>query len=152
MILNYVRKEIKKRNQEKLKSALDYLQRFKTLQEKEQDIKNWYYSKSLERVYKKENATTESKKIKVLEKLIKEYFKNRLQKRLNKIQDIENLLSQNIKIKEIKIEISWSKNKTWGYNPTAEINIYTDNYKYNEYNLTGHASGCGYDKRSRKQK
>lgn len=148
MMLNYVRKEVKKDNQEKLKSALDYFRRFITLQEKEQKIKNCYYSNSLEKVYKKENATTENKKIQVLEKLIKENYKNKLQKQLNRIQDAENLLSQNIKIKEIKIEISWSKNKTWGYNPTAEINIYTDNYKYNEYNLTGHASGCGYDKRS----
>lgn len=148
MLLNYVRKEAKKENQENLKSALDYFQKFKTLQEKEQEIKRCYYFKSLERVYKKEKANTEKQKIKVLEKLIKENYKNKLQKQFKRIQDAESLLSQKIKIKEIKIEIEWKANRIWGYNPSVEVNIYTNKYGYNEFNLTGYASGCGYDKRS----
>lgn len=41
----------------------------------------------------------------------------------------------------IKIEVNWSKNRTWGNNPTAEI------WTNNGYNK-GYASGCGYDKLS----
>lgn len=37
--------------------------------------------------------------------------------------------------------VNWTKNRTWGYNPTATIN--------GDHGSTeGHASGCGYDKRS----
>lgn len=148
MSLNYLRKETRKENQKNLKSTLIYFQEKKTLQDKENYISDWIYSKSLNRAYQKENATTEKKKIKVLEKLIKNEYKNRLNEKLQKITDAENLLSKNIKIKEIKIEIGWSKNRIWGYNPSVEVIIFTNDYRYNEYDLTGYASGCGYDKRS----
>ena len=42
---------------------------------------------------------------------------------------------------EISIDVQWSKNRTWGANPTAEIRT-ADGY------FSGHASGCGYDKQS----
>lgn len=42
----------------------------------------------------------------------------------------------------IKIKVEWKKNRTWGYNPTAEV--WTSGGYYN----TGKASGCGYDKES----
>ncbi len=39
------------------------------------------------------------------------------------------------------IYVNWAKSRTWGYNPTATING-------NHGSTEGHASGCGYDKRS----
>lgn len=39
------------------------------------------------------------------------------------------------------IYVNWTKNRTWGYNPTATING-------DRGSTEGHASGCGYDKRS----
>ena len=41
----------------------------------------------------------------------------------------------------IYINVSYRKNATWGYNPTATANT-------NNGTTTGHASGCGYDKES----
>jgi hypothetical protein len=37
------------------------------------------------------------------------------------------------------ITVEWKHNKTWGWNPTAEVRTNTGTYY-------GHASGCGYDK------
>ena len=41
----------------------------------------------------------------------------------------------------ISINVSYTKNATWGYNPTATVNT-------NNETTTGHASGWGYDKES----
>ena len=45
-------------------------------------------------------------------------------------------------IKSVSISVTWKRSATWGYNPTAEI-IVNGIYQY-----SGHASGCGYDKRT----
>jgi len=57
-----------------------------------------------------------------------------------------------ITYKHIKIEIavSWKKSYTWGYNPHADVSIFTktsdDQTTYQRIETT--ASGCGYDKLS----
>lgn len=48
-------------------------------------------------------------------------------------------------VESIRIRVEWRRNRTWGYNPTAEVEIYGSNgWKKAE----DRASGCGYDKRS----
>lgn len=43
----------------------------------------------------------------------------------------------------VTISVSWARNRTWGYNPTAEIIVYSAD-GWAQYK--GTASGCGYDK------
>jgi len=52
-----------------------------------------------------------------------------------------DLIAKTEPCNDIIISVSWSKNKTWGYNPTAEI-------RAGGQLTTGNASGCGYDKLS----
>lgn len=51
---------------------------------------------------------------------------------------------------EIKIEVNWHRSRTWGNCPTAECWISADDSRggYTSHYGKGHASGCGYDKRS----
>ena len=49
------------------------------------------------------------------------------------------------KIREICIDIEWKRSTTWGYNPTATVQVWTDG---GYFTAEGRASGCGYDKRS----
>lgn len=44
--------------------------------------------------------------------------------------------------KQIRIDVNWKKNHTWGANPTAEV--WTDKY----LGESGSVGGCGYDKES----
>ena len=48
-------------------------------------------------------------------------------------------------VQAISIYIVWKRSQTWGYNPHAEIKVYTDR---GTYTATGRASGCNYDKQS----
>lgn len=48
-------------------------------------------------------------------------------------------------INKITISVEWKKSAMWGYNPTAEIRVYSENGC--DF-LVGKASGCGYDKES----
>lgn len=43
-------------------------------------------------------------------------------------------------LSSVSVSVHWTRNRTWGNNPTAEV--YADGY------TNGHASGCGYDKES----
>lgn len=47
---------------------------------------------------------------------------------------------------QIAIDVNWKKSRTWGHNPTAEVWATLSGVR-SDYG-TGHASGCGYDKRS----
>ena len=55
--------------------------------------------------------------------------------RLEVVNDIPDL-------EYIKIKVEWKRNRTWGWNPTAEV--WTTGCYYGK----GNASGCGYDKES----
>ena len=128
--------------------AIEFFNEKKTLEEKETYLKSWYYTKSLNKQYKINHATTENQKIKVLIKLIKAYYKDDYLKKIKQIDEAEDILNKKIKIKSVEVTIKWSKNSTRGLNPHASINILASDSNFNEYNLTGKASGCGYDKRS----
>lgn len=64
------------------------------------------------------------------------------QKKINKIERIENAPN----VINIKITVDWVKSKTWGANPRATVEAWTD--QHTRIETTGTASGCGYDKRS----
>lgn len=50
---------------------------------------------------------------------------------------------------KIKIIVEWVNSKTWGANPHATAEIWSNDNGLNQYEkLTGSASGCGYDKQS----
>lgn len=49
-------------------------------------------------------------------------------------------------IKSVNICVEWKKSRTWGYNPTVEIETHTTNGNF--HYTKGKASGCGYDKES----
>lgn len=58
---------------------------------------------------------------------------------LAKVEAAENAAE----IISIEIDVTWTRSRTWGANPTAEITTRSEN-GYNRF--TGTASGCGYDK------
>ena len=47
-------------------------------------------------------------------------------------------------VKSVSIAVEWKRNRTWGYNPTATVEVVTATGGV--YRATGTASGCGYDK------
>lgn len=58
-------------------------------------------------------------------------------KKLETVESAENLES-------FKIVVEWKRNATWGMNPTATLQQWAGTWS----ETTGHASGCGYDKKS----
>jgi hypothetical protein len=58
---------------------------------------------------------------------------------LAKVESAENAAD----IISIEIDVTWTRSRTWGANPAAEITTRSEN-GYNRH--TGTASGCGYDK------
>lgn len=94
-----------------------------------------------------------SKSCKDLQKLTRKDAENYLfaridkksEKQYNEIVNRYNEVMQAGAINKFTISVEWKKSNTWGYNPTAEVCIYSENgYEF----LTGKASGCGYDKES----
>lgn len=61
------------------------------------------------------------------------------------IEKLNNIESAQYEIEKVKITVEWTKSKTWGNNPTATVEVFTNTRRY-EY--IGTASGCGYDKES----
>lgn len=59
--------------------------------------------------------------------------------KLAKLEAAENAAD----IISIEIDVTWTRSRTWGNNPAAEITTRSEN-GYNRF--TGTASGCGYDK------
>ena len=72
---------------------------------------------------------------------IKRAVKKSKENENKKLKFIEEV-GQAEEIETITINVEWTKNRTWGMNPTA--------YVYTQYTgrTTGTASGCGYDKES----
>jgi hypothetical protein len=94
-----------------------------------------------------------SKTAKDLQKMTRKDAENYLYARISKksekqLAEIENRYNEIMKageINKITISVEWKKSSTWGYNPTAEIRLYSSTgYEF----LIGKASGCGYDKES----
>ena len=145
MNLNELKKSIKTESKNWGQDALKYFDEKETIQQKEEFAKR-YYQKSIDALYKKNQATTDSQKIKVLKNIIKSYYERFLNKDIATVEHMETLLNSDLKINKIFISIEWKKSRTWGNNPHAEVKVF-----YNNDNIeifTGSASGCGYDKRS----
>ena len=145
MNLNELKKSIKTESKKWAQDALKYLDENETIQQKEEFTKR-YYKKSIDALYKKNHATTDSKKIKVLKNLIKSYYERFLNKDVATVEHMETLLDSDLKINKILIAIEWKKSRTWGNNPYAEVKVFYNNNHIETF--TGSASGCGYDKRS----
>ena len=145
MNLNELKKSIKTESAKWAQDALKYFDENETIQQKEEFAKR-YYQKSIDALYKKNHATTDSQKIKVLKNLIKNYYERFLNKDIATVEHMETLLDSDLKINKILIAIEWKKSRTWGNNPYAEVKIFYNNNHIEIF--TGSASGCGYDKRS----
>ena len=103
------------------------------LSKDEKSLKDLYIFNQLTK--KQQSKTLKEIKTILIEKRIKEDTKQ-IEKFFKRCDEIANAES----VQEITIRVEWVKNRTWGYNPRAEVcaNGYT----------TGSASGCGYDKLS----
>ena len=147
MNLNELKKAVKTESKNCTQDVLKYLDEYETIQQKEDYIKRHRYNKKpLEALYNKNQATTDTQKIKVLKDLIKSYYEKFLNKDIADIENAEVLLNSDLKINKILITIEWVKSRTWGNNPHAEVKVFYNNNQIETY--TGSASGCGYDKRS----
>lgn len=145
-------KELKKLINQEIKKheadAVAYMLEKATLTEKEEQVTNHYYKKSLNKQYKKYNAVSESEKIKVLKMLIKDFYK------VWKLKDFETLEKAQAlkgdKIRSIAIFTEWKDSKTWGRNPSVEVKVYytKKNGSTSAETGEGYASGCGYCKES----
>lgn len=64
----------------------------------------------------------------------------------NKAEKIEKLNAAALAAVPFRIDVTvkWTRSRTWGYNPRAEIIASGEQF----HTTTGRASGCGYDKRS----
>lgn len=72
----------------------------------------------------------------------KEVAKQRkIEKKNNKLDEYAGASD----VESVDIFVEWKRNRTWGYNPTARVNVHTNN---GTFTATGTASGCGYDKES----
>lgn len=147
MNLNELKKAVKTESKNWAEDAIKYLDENETIQQKEDYIKSHrYYKKSIEALYKKNHATTDTQKIKVLKNLIKIYYDKLINKNIAEVEQAEALLNSDLKINKIVITVEWKKSRTWGNNPHAEVKVFYNNNQIETF--TGSASGCGYDKRS----
>ena len=145
MNLNELKKSRKAESAKWAQDALKYFDENETIKQKEEFAKR-YYKKSIDALYKKNHATTDSQKIKVLKNLIKSYYERFLNKDIATVEHMETLLDSDLKINKIVIAIEWKRSRTWGNNPYAEVKVFYNNNHIETF--TGSASGCGYDKRS----
>ena len=145
MNLNELKKSRKAESKKWAQDALKYFDENETIQQKEEFTKR-YYQKSIDALYKKNHATTDNQKIKVLKSLIKSYYERYLNKDIATVEQAEALLNSDLKINKIVIAIEWKKSRTWGNNPYCEVKVFYNNNQIETF--TGFASGCGYDKRS----
>ena len=133
-----LKNEVIKENNKQLKKSISNLNKAK----KEDLLDMWYYAEKLtkrqkEKLENKELTIKEAKNI-IKNKIIEENQK-RIEKDLKRIETIKNACDN---ITHISINVEWTRNTTWGYNPHATV--YTSNGDATE----GRASGCGYDKES----
>ena len=145
MNLNELKKSRKTESKKWAQDALKHLDENETIQQKEEYAKR-YYQKSIDALYKKNHATTDNQKIKVLKNLIKNYYERSLNKDIATVEHMETILNSDLKINKIVISIEWKKSRTWGNNPHAEVKVFYNNNHIEIF--TSSASGCGYDKRS----
>lgn len=125
----------------------------KTMQKFENDMQqnistgyaldHWFYrdrmtKKALETAKQLDRETVLPDTIKA--SMIKRFARENEKKRLEKLEEIA-LIEQYNAPKNADISVEWKRNKTWGYNPTAEI-------RTEKHVTSGTASYFGYDKES----
>lgn len=81
---------------------------------------------------------TQEQAVEIATKKIKKEYKKRIETILGKIAVIE----QAPDIQSITVNVEWTRNRTWGANPSAFV------FTHSIGQTVGHASGCGYDKES----
>jgi len=103
-------------------------------------LKNFYHFALLTDLTVKQYNNEEINKVTLLKRMLKKYDKE--------VKNLENTLTEKLSaiekasdIDSFSISVDWTKSRTWGMNPHAELRI---NAEY----LKGTASGCGYDKES----
>ena len=146
MNLNELKKAVKAECKQNYLNGCKYLDERETMQYKEAYIYYWIYKNSINALYKKNHATTDSQKIKVLKNLIKNYHESLMNKEMADVEHAEALLNSDLKINKIVIAIEWKKSRTWGNNPHCKVKVFYNNNQIDTF--TGSASGCGYDKQS----
>jgi len=88
------------------------------------------------RQYKKGEITRDKAVEMAIKRVMRETGK-RTAKQLQHLDDIATVADLTF----ISVSVEWTRSRTWGYNPHAEVRTNTGRY-------TGTASGCGYDKES----
>lgn len=132
-----IKKEVKQYYNNLIK---DFKKQVAELKDIEELKKNWYITDNLT-TYQLNNMDFKTLKNKAIDKFTKKKNKD-LQKYLDRADEVAACEV----LKNADIEINWSNNRTWGYNPQVECRAWDNN---NNYKCTcGSASGCGYDKRS----
>lgn len=104
-------------------------------------LSKWY----LKRYLTKGNVSKNKNHIDLLKKELIFRYDTRKSKEIQNEIDLINAIYASGSINEIRINIEWAKNRTWGSNPTATAKIYGDKY---ENFASGSIGGCGYDKES----
>ena len=81
----------------------------------------------------------------IKEHAFKRYTAKREKDLLNDLENARDVIENGEEVKSVRVHVEWVRNKTWGLNPHAVVNVSTvGNYETFE----GSASGCGYDKHS----
>lgn len=118
------------------KEALNNLKDFK----KEINAKSKEQLKELY-IFKQLTEKQQAKTIKEIKKILIDKEVKKVNNKIDVFFKQCDIIAQAEPSKNITINVSWAKNRTWGANPTAEV------WSGGNY-TTGHASGCGYDKLS----
>lgn len=122
---------VKKENENKIKKAIE---EGKDLKE---NVLRFYLTDGKWNKYKNNELTHEQTQAE-LKKRIEKYYNKILMEELEKIEAVEK--AENID--NITVAVEWTRSRTWGWNPTANV------FTFYVGTTTGTASGCGYDKQS----
>ena len=122
---------VKKENEAKIKKAIE------EGQDLNENILRFYLTDGQWNKYKNNELTTDQTQTE-LKKRVEKYYKKILLEELKKIEEVEK--AENIN--NITVAVEWTRNRVWGWNPTANA------FTFYVGTTTGTASGCGYDKQS----
>lgn len=122
---------VKKENDAKIKKAIE------EGEDLNENVLRFYLTNGKWNKYKNNELTHEQTQ-KELKKRIEKYYNKILTEELEKIEEVEK--AENID--NITVAVEWVRNRTWGWNPTANV------FTFYVGTTTGTARGCGYDKQS----
>lgn len=131
MELKNLKNLVKKENEYKIKKAIE------EGEDLNENVLKFYLTDGKWNKYKNNELTPEQTQAE-LKKRIEKYYNKILKEELEKIEEVEKAES----INNITVAVEWTRNRTWGWNPTANA------FTFYVGTTTGTASGCGYDKQS----